>query len=62
MKDKDWLEKIKIAYMAYPYPTIDIESFISWLYKQYGIVEHVKWDKCNIEQTINNIMLSEKDR
>lgn len=37
--DKDWLEKVKIAYKAYPYPNKDIENFISWMYKQYGIVE-----------------------
>ena len=37
--DKDWLERIKIAYKTYPYPSKDIENFISWLYKQYGIVE-----------------------
>ena len=39
MTDKDWLERIKIAYKVYPYPSKEIEAFISWLYKQYGIVE-----------------------
>ena len=39
LNDKDWLEKVKIAYKAYPYPNKDIERFISWMYKQYGIVE-----------------------
>jgi len=39
MTDKDWLERVKIAYKAYPFPSKDIEHFISWLYKQYGIIE-----------------------
>ena len=39
LNDKDWLEKVSIAYRAYPYPNKDIESFITWLYKQYGIVQ-----------------------
>ena len=38
MKDKDWLERITIAYKVYPFPNKDIESFIDWLYTQYGIV------------------------
>lgn len=38
MNDKEWLEKITIAYKAYPYPSYQISEFISWLYKQYGIV------------------------
>ena len=37
MTDKDWLKRINIAYKAYPYPSKEIERFISWLYKQYGI-------------------------
>jgi hypothetical protein len=37
MTDKDWLEKVSIAYRVYPYPSKDIEFFINWLYKQYGI-------------------------
>ena len=39
MIDKEWLEKISIAYRAYPYPNKEVERFIQWLYKQYGIVE-----------------------
>lgn len=38
LNDKDWLERITVAYKVYPYPHKDIEAFISWLYKQYGIV------------------------
>jgi hypothetical protein len=40
--DKDWLEKITIAYKAYPYPSKDIERFINWIYKQYGIIQPKK--------------------
>jgi hypothetical protein len=39
INDKDWLEKIIIAYRAYPYPSKEIERFTAWLYKQYGIVQ-----------------------
>jgi hypothetical protein len=39
MTDKDWLERVTIAYRAYPFPNKDIEVFISWMYKQYGILE-----------------------
>ncbi len=39
MNDKEWLEKVSIAYRAYPNQNKNIEEFISWLYKQYGIVE-----------------------
>jgi hypothetical protein len=39
LNDKDWLEKVLIAYRAYPYPNKDIEAYINWLYKQYGIVQ-----------------------
>jgi hypothetical protein len=42
MTDKDWLEKVTIAYQEYSKqvgPKLDIENFISWLYRQYGIVE-----------------------
>lgn len=39
VNDKDWLKLVKIAYKAYPYPNKEIEAFISWLYKQYGIIE-----------------------
>lgn len=38
MNDKEWLEKVNIAYKAYPYPSYQVAEFISWLYKQYGIV------------------------
>ena len=38
INDKDWLERISIAYQVYPYPTKEIEAFVIWLYKQYGIV------------------------
>ena len=38
MIDKDWLERIVIAYKAYPFPSKDIEAFIQWMYKQYGVV------------------------
>lgn len=37
MNDKDWLEKVSIAFKAYPYPNKEVEAFILWLYKQYGI-------------------------
>jgi hypothetical protein len=39
MIDKDWLERISIAYKAYTYPSKDVESFIKWIYEQYGIVQ-----------------------
>ena len=42
MKDKDWLEKITVAYKVYSDqvgPKLHIEQFISWMYRQYGIVE-----------------------
>jgi hypothetical protein len=38
MTDKDWLERVMIAYKAYPYPNKEIETFIKWVYDQYGIV------------------------
>jgi hypothetical protein len=38
MTDKDWLERVMIAYKAYPYPNKEIEAFIKWMYEQYGIV------------------------
>lgn len=37
MIDKQWLEKIQVAYKVYPYPNMEVERFLSWLYKQYGI-------------------------
>ena len=42
MTDKDWLERVTIAYRAYPYTNKDIETFIHWLYNQYGIVKPKK--------------------
>jgi hypothetical protein len=39
MIDKDWLERISIAYKVYPFPSKEIEAFITWLYNQYGIVK-----------------------
>ena len=42
MNDKEWLSKVSIAYKAYEEKNTDIEKFISWLYKQYGIVEPKK--------------------
>jgi hypothetical protein len=44
MIDKQWLERINIAYKAYPFPSKDIEAFIQWMYKQYGIVPPEKKD------------------
>ena len=43
MIDKDWLERVTIAYKAYSKevsPNLSVEQFIDWLYKQYGIVQH----------------------
>lgn len=37
--DRDWLERVSTAYKAYPFPSKEIEEFVSWVYKQYGIVE-----------------------
>ncbi len=42
MIDKEWLERINIAYNVYPNKNKEIEEFISWLYKQYGIIEKKK--------------------
>jgi hypothetical protein len=42
MIDKDWLERVTIAYKVYSGkvgPKLEIENFIAWLYRQYGIVE-----------------------
>lgn len=41
MNDKQWLEKVSIAYNVYTEqvgPNLSVETFIAWLYKQYGIV------------------------
>jgi hypothetical protein len=48
MIDKDWLERITIAYKFYSQqvgPSLPVENFITWLYKQYGIVEPSKGNK-----------------
>ena len=48
LTDKDWLEKVTIAYKEYSKqvgPKLDIENFVSWLYRQYGIVEPNKDNK-----------------
>jgi hypothetical protein len=45
LTDKDWLKRVTIAYKEYSKqvgPKLDIENFVSWLYKQYGIVEPKK--------------------
>jgi hypothetical protein len=44
MNDKELLTRINIAYKVYPYPSKEIESFINWMYKQYGIVQPEKKD------------------
>jgi hypothetical protein len=41
MNDKEWLEKVSRAYEVYSKdisPQLQVEFFIAWLYKQYGIV------------------------
>lgn len=42
MNDKEWLQKVTTAYKAYDEKNQDVEKFISWLYRQYGIVEPKK--------------------
>lgn len=42
MIDKQWLEKISLAYKVYSKvvgPSLQIEQFITWLYKEYGIIK-----------------------
>jgi hypothetical protein len=42
MIDKEWLNRVSIAYKVYSKehsPQLQVEQFISWLYKQYGIVD-----------------------
>lgn len=44
-QDKDHLLKISVAYNAYKEiygVNLEVEQFITWLYKQYGIVETTK--------------------
>jgi hypothetical protein len=45
MSDKEILERIQMAYRSYPCPNKDIENFIQWVYKQYGIVHPNKEKK-----------------
>ena len=45
MIDKEWLERVTIAYTEYSKvvsPNLSVEQFIEWLYKQYGIVQPKK--------------------
>lgn len=44
MTDKEILDRISIAYKVYPFPNKDIEAFIQWMYKQYGIIQPEKID------------------
>ena len=45
MIDKEWLDRILLAYNNYPYPNPAIEQFIRWVYEQYGVVTPEKRDK-----------------
>ena len=45
MTDKDWLERVTIAYRAYLYPSKEIEAYIKWMYEQYGIVQPKEGNK-----------------
>lgn len=43
--DKDWLERVTIAYRVYSDrvgPNLAIEAFVSWLYREYGIIQPLK--------------------
>ena len=45
MNDKEWLERVTLAYKVYSKdvgPALQIEQFIGWLYRQYGIVQDDK--------------------
>lgn len=45
MNDKEWLERVSLAYKIYTKevgPSLPVEQFITWLYKQYGIVQNDK--------------------
>ena len=44
MNDKELLDRIRIAYKVYPYPSKELEVFINWLYKQYGMIPPEKLD------------------
>jgi len=42
MIDKEWLERVTIAYKVYAKevsPNLSVEQFINWLYKQYDIIQ-----------------------
>lgn len=42
MTDKEWLEKVTLAYTVYSKevsPNLAVEQFIQWMYKQYGIIQ-----------------------
>jgi hypothetical protein len=42
MNDKQWLERVTIAYKVYCEkvgPSLPIENFIAWIYNEYGIVQ-----------------------
>jgi hypothetical protein len=48
MTDKDWLEKVTVAYKEYAKqvgPSLPIENFIAWLYRQYGIIQPKEGNK-----------------
>ena len=45
MTDKDWLERVSVAYKAYLFPNKEIEAFIKWMYEQYGIVQPKEEEK-----------------
>jgi hypothetical protein len=45
MNDKEFLEKVNHLYNIYSNdigPKLDIENFITWIYKQYGFLEPKK--------------------
>lgn len=40
--EKEFLQRIKLAYEVYSKnvrPDLNIENFITWLYKEYGFIE-----------------------
>ena len=42
MINKEWLERVTIAYKVYAKevsPNLSVEQFINWLYKQHGIIQ-----------------------
>jgi len=36
--DKEWLNKVRVAYSVYQPQSQEVEEFIKWLYLQYGIL------------------------